>query len=203
MSAVALAQERNTRDLILDAMDGLMARYGFRKTTVDDVAREARVSRRTIYTYFSSKEELGLASIERVVQGAQALMEQELAKPDTAEARLRRMLTARVMARVEAVQEYHVSLDELFEAVRPEYMSRRAYFFERERALIMSALEMGVEEGAFEVRNVQSIASSLLLATNAFLPYSLSVRELGTQATIRARLEAMIDLLMRGLKPAT
>ncbi|HLK16361.1 MAG TPA: helix-turn-helix domain-containing protein [Fimbriimonadaceae bacterium] len=200
---MALAQERNTRDLILDAMDGLMARYGFRKTTVDDVAREARVSRRTIYTYFSSKEELGLASIERVVQGAQALMEQELAKPDTAEARLRRMLTARVMARVEAVQEYHVSLDELFEAVRPEYMSRRAYFFERERALIMSALEMGVEEGAFEVRNVQSIASSLLLATNAFLPYSLSVRELGTQATIRARLEAMIDLLMRGLKPAT
>src|SRR5579871_2177964 len=169
MSAVALAQERNTRDLILDAMDGLMARYGFRKTTVDDVAREARVSSRTIYTYFSSKEELGLASIERVVQGAQALMEQELAKPDTAEARLRRMLTARVMARVEAVQEYHVSLDELFEAVRPEYMSRRAYFFERERALIMSALEMGVEEGAFEVRNVQSIASSLLLATNAFL----------------------------------
>lgn len=202
MLTVALSLEKSTRDLILDAMDGLMARYGFRKTTVDDVAREARVSRRTIYTYFASKEELGLASIERVVLRAQDRMEHELAAPDGAEARLRRMLTVRVMERVEAVQEYHVSLDELFEAVRPEYMARRAHFFDRERALIVAALEIGVSDGVFDVRNVQSVASSLLLATNAFLPYSLSVRELGTQATIRARLEAMLDLLMRGLAPA-
>jgi AcrR family transcriptional regulator len=199
MPDMANSLEKTTRDLILDAMDGLMARYGFRKTTVDDVAREARVSRRTIYLYFSSKEELGLASIERVVLHAQARMEQELAAPDAAEARLRRMLTVRVMERVEAVQEYRVSLDELFESVRPEYMARRAQSFDRERALIVAALEIGVAEGAFDVRNAQSVASSLLHATNAFLPYSLSVRELGTLATIRARLEAMLDLLMRGI----
>ena len=87
MPDMAISLEKTTRDLILDAMDGLMARYGFRKTTVDDVAREARVSRRTIYLYFSSKEELGLASIERVVLHAQARMEQELAAPDAAEGR--------------------------------------------------------------------------------------------------------------------
>ena len=203
MPAVALSLEKTTRDLILDAMDGLMARYGFRKTTVEDVAREARVSRRTIYTYFASKEELGLASFERVVLRALDRMEQELSAPDSADARLRRMLAVRVMERVEAVQEYHVSLDELFEPVRPEYMAQRARFFDRERALIVIALESGVSDGVFHVRNVQSVASSLLLATNAFLPYSLSVRELGTPATIRARLDAVLDLLLRGLAPSS
>ncbi len=196
------APEISTRDAILDAMDSLMARYGFRKTTVDDVAKEARISRRTIYTYFPSKEELGLASIERVVTAVRAGMEKELAAATSAHERLRRMLTTRVMGRVEAVQEYHVSLDELFEAVRPEYMARRAQFFDQERSMIVTVLEEGVAEGCFEVKNTQSVASCLLLATNAFLPYSLSVRELGTPATIRARLDAMLDLLLRGLAPA-
>jgi AcrR family transcriptional regulator len=180
-------------------MDSLMTRYGFRKTTVDDVAKEARLSRRTIYTYFPSKEELGLASIERVVLSVQAQMKHELVGSGDALERLRRMLTVRVMGRVEAVQEYHVSLDELFEAVRPEYMARRALFFDQERALIVEVLDQGASQNSFEFKNAQSLASCLLLATNAFLPYSLSVRELGTPATIRARLDAMLDLLLQGL----
>lgn len=203
MLAVALKVARNTRDLVLDAMDGLMAQYGFRKTTMDDVAQVAHVSRRTIYTYFSSKEELGLASIERVVLRAQERMERELAASDAPRERLRRMLFVRVMERVEAVQGYHLSLDELFEAVRPEYMARRAQFFERECALIAKAIRLGIATRAFESADPDATATSLLFATNAFLPYSLSVRELGTQQTIRARLNAMIDLLLRGLAPAT
>src|SRR5579872_1620042 len=147
----------STRDAILDAMDAMMGRYGFRKTTVDDVAREARVSRRTIYTYFASKEELGLASIERVVTAAHLEMERVLAGHGPANERLRRMLITRVMIRVEAVQEYHVSLDELFEAVRPEYMARRSQFFDQERNMIVTVLEQGVEEGCFDARNAQSL----------------------------------------------
>jgi AcrR family transcriptional regulator len=203
LSMTVAVPETTTRNAILDAMDSLMARYGFRKTTVDDVAREARISRRTIYTYFSSKEELGLASIERVVTGVQREMTVEATAFGPAYERLRHMLTVRVMGRVEAVQEYHVSLDELFEAVRPEYMTRRAQFFDQERAMIVTVLEQGAAEGCFEFKNAQSVASTLLLATNAFLPYSLSVRELGTPATIRARLEAMLDLLLRGLARTT
>ncbi|MHB8636003.1 MAG: TetR/AcrR family transcriptional regulator [Fimbriimonadaceae bacterium] len=192
--------ESSTRDVILDAMDGLMARYGFRKTTVEDVAKAARVSRRTIYTYFASKEELGLASIERVANTAQAHMRQELATTGDIGHRLRQMLTARIMVRVEVVAAYHVSLDELFGAVRSEYLVRRSTFVERERALLVSAIEEGVAKGQFDVRNPQSVASSLLLATDAFLPYGLSIAELGSPTTIRARLDAMIDLLVRGVR---
>ncbi len=59
--------EASTRDAVLDALDTLMARQGFRKTTVDEVAKEARVGRRTVYLHFASKEDLGLSSIDRVV----------------------------------------------------------------------------------------------------------------------------------------
>jgi hypothetical protein len=48
---------------------------------------------------------------------------------------------------------------------------------------------------------VASAASTLMLATNAFLPYSLSVRELGQPELIERRLCLMVDLLLRGLRP--
>lgn len=47
------------RDRILEATFACVARYGLGKTTVEDVAREARVSRATVYRYFpGGKDEL-------------------------------------------------------------------------------------------------------------------------------------------------
>ncbi|MGV3613726.1 MAG: TetR/AcrR family transcriptional regulator [Fimbriimonas sp.] len=188
-----------TRDAILDACDGIMARWGFRKMTMDDLAKEAGVSKRTIYEYFPSKLEVGLSSIGRVVQTARdemAAIGQESAPPAD---RLRRMLERRVMARVLAVQDYHQSLDELFEAVRPAYMARRRETFEIEAGLIADVLRIGRSAGNFRFEDATATAETLLLATNAFLPYSLSVRELGQPDAIQARLRTMVELLVRGL----
>ena len=47
------------RDRILEATFTCVARYGLGKTTVEDVAREARLSRATVYRYFpGGKDEL-------------------------------------------------------------------------------------------------------------------------------------------------
>jgi AcrR family transcriptional regulator len=191
--------QRSTRDLILDATDRLMARYGFRKTTVEDVAREAAVARRTIYTYFASKEELGLASIARVVETAIDNIETISGSSDAPPDKLRAMLIQRVMDRVYAVQDYHHSLDELFQVVRPTYMARRKAFFRRERELIENVLNQGIASNVFHANDPHQTAQSLLLATNAFLPYSLSVRELGRPEEIEARLEGLVDILIRGV----
>jgi AcrR family transcriptional regulator len=188
-----------TRDVILDACDRLMGRYGFRKMTMDDLAREAGISKRTIYVYFRSKEEVGLSSIGRVVAGAHQEMERLAEGAGDPVERLRSMLERRVMARVLAVQDYHQSLDELFEVVRPAYLARRRETFEREAGIIARVLRQGRNAGAFAFDDEEATAVALLLATNAFLPYSLSVRELGRPEEIRPRLATMVELLLRGL----
>lgn len=188
-----------TRDAILDACDRIMARWGFRKMTMDDLAREAGISKRTIYGYFPSKQEVGLSSIGRVVEAARTEMATIAALTTPPADRLRAMLERRVMARVLAVQDYHHSLDELFEAVRPAYMARRRETFDLEADLIARVLEEGRERGHFHFADTAATAESLLLATNAFLPYSLSVRDLGQPDAIQTRLRTMVDLLVRGL----
>ncbi len=178
-----------------------MARYGFRKMTMDDLAKEACVGKRTIYLYFRSKEDVGLSSIGRVVEQVHRELEQIANGSESAAHRLRKMLFRRVMGRIEQVKDYAHSLDELFEVVRPAYMARRAHYFEQEKALLSQVLQEGSKSGASK-ELADSIAESMLLATNAFLPYSLSVRELGTPEAIAQKLNAMIDLLLRGIMPA-
>jgi AcrR family transcriptional regulator len=48
----------SARERIFEAAFACVARYGIAKTTVEDVAREARVSRATVYRYFSGKDDL-------------------------------------------------------------------------------------------------------------------------------------------------
>lgn len=189
--------ERGTRDAILDASDRIMARYGFRKMTMDDLAKEAGVGKRTIYLHFKSKEDVGLSSIGRVVDLVHRRLESLAEAPQKPAERLQAMLIVRVMGRIEKIQDYYHSLDELFEIVRPAYMARRKTYFDREVQLIAGVLaELG---GDFPQAALESEAESLLLATNAFLPYSLSVRELGAPELIRKRLDRMVDLLIRGV----
>lgn len=177
-----------------------MARYGFRKMTMEDIAKEARVGRRTIYLYFKNKEDVALSSIGRVVEHAQVRMRDILDSDSfsTVE-KLHQMLRERVMSRVRAVAEYHESLDEIFEIVRPAYIERRKQYFFIEQDLISQALEAGIEQGVIKVANPMGTAAILLQATNAYLPYSLSVRELGNPDQIEKQLIAMVELLIKGL----
>ena len=47
-----------TKDEIALTFMGLAVRYGFRRTAVEDVARPLRISKKTIYEYFPSKDAL-------------------------------------------------------------------------------------------------------------------------------------------------
>jgi TetR/AcrR family transcriptional regulator, transcriptional repressor for nem operon len=57
-----------TRDQILDAAGRLIHLRGYHNTSLDDVLRESGVGKGNFYYYFKSKEGLGFAIIDRVVQ---------------------------------------------------------------------------------------------------------------------------------------
>ena len=62
---MAVAVELDTRARILDAAFASCERYGIARTTLADVAREARLSRQTLYRYFDSRDALFGAVVHR------------------------------------------------------------------------------------------------------------------------------------------
>ncbi len=56
-----------TREKILVAARKLFSSRGFRSTTVDDIARRAGISKRTVYETFSSKEEIARVVVDEAL----------------------------------------------------------------------------------------------------------------------------------------
>ncbi|MGT2425419.1 TetR/AcrR family transcriptional regulator [Amnibacterium kyonggiense] len=72
------------RESVLEAALTTFARFGFRKTSMDDVAADAHISRPGLYFLFSSKAELFRAATERAVERDLLDAERALAAPDHA-----------------------------------------------------------------------------------------------------------------------
>ena len=60
----------NRRKQLLDAAFAVFLRFGFRKTSMDEVARAAELSRQGLYLHFATKEDLFRATLEHAVDTA-------------------------------------------------------------------------------------------------------------------------------------
>jgi AcrR family transcriptional regulator len=81
-----LDNEDDARERLLDAAEQCFERFGLRRTTIDDVARTAKVSRSTVYRYFDGRGDLIVAAYLRESQAVndkvRALMRQPGTFPD-------------------------------------------------------------------------------------------------------------------------
>jgi TetR/AcrR family transcriptional regulator, transcriptional repressor for nem operon len=59
---------RNAREAILVAATRLMGIHGYRNTSLDDVLRESGVGKGNFYYHFRSKEELGYAILDQLIE---------------------------------------------------------------------------------------------------------------------------------------
>ncbi len=196
---MANALELSPRDAVLDAALRLLPQHGFRKTTLDMLAEESGVPRRSIYVHFPGKEEIFLASIDRVVERVLADLSAIAAERSPAATRLWRMIVARVMSRFDAVRRYHESLDEMLADLRAQYLERRERYFEAEAQLLARVLDDGARTERWAVHDTLATARILVQATNSLLPYSLSRQELGARSAVQERAASLASLLVRGI----
>jgi AcrR family transcriptional regulator len=188
------------RDAILDAAERLLARYGYRKMTMDDLAREAGIGKGTTYLHFPSKQEVVLCSIDRIVDRLLEQLRTIAQSTDAAAVKVRKMLATRVLFRFDSVKAYPQGLDDVLRALRPAYLARRQRYFAAEASVISYVLRAGREAGVFTLDDAPATAHLLLLATNSLLPYSLSRRELGKRKEVEEQVGRIADLLLDGMR---
>jgi AcrR family transcriptional regulator len=73
--------EGDARERLLNAAEVCFERFGLRRTTIDDVAREAKVSRSTVYRYFDGRGDLIVAAYMRESDAVNAKMRALMDRP--------------------------------------------------------------------------------------------------------------------------
>ena len=193
------AQPKNTRDAILDATDLLLARSGYKKMTIDDLAREVGIGKGSVYLHFTSKEEIALSHIDRIIERLKTkLLEIEI-KSSKPAVRLREMLILRVLYRFDSVQHYSQSLNEMLGYLRPKLLERRKRHFEEEANILSVVISEGQETGDFAAGDPSDLGRTLITATNSLLPYSLSAFELGNRKQLEKTAGKVAEMLIRGM----
>lgn len=86
--ALEAGDAASLRERVLDAVEVCFLRHGIRKTTVEDVAREAHLSRMTVYRLFSNRDALFQSVIFRHAERFTVAMTEHLAKFSTGDEQL-------------------------------------------------------------------------------------------------------------------
>jgi AcrR family transcriptional regulator len=70
MASISSTADRTRQERVLSVALEVFGRYGFRKTSMDEVARSADISRQGLYLYFASKEALFRAAVRQELDTA-------------------------------------------------------------------------------------------------------------------------------------
>lgn len=151
-----MAQSK-TRNILVDVARQIFAKNGFENTTMNDIAITSGKGRRTLYTYFSSKEEIYLAVIQTELDRLSQRMEEVARKNISPEEKMVQLFFTHLEAIKETVYRNGNLRAEFFRDVWKVEAVRKT-FDKTEINLFRRVLNEGNDRGVFDVRNVRLMA---------------------------------------------
>ncbi len=141
-----------TRSIFIDVARKLFAEKGMESTTMNDIAAEAKKGRRTLYTYFKSKDDIYYAVIESELFMLAHKLQREMQKNTNPAEKLLNYIYARMDIFHEAVMRNGNLRASFFRNIYVVERSRHRLDI-TEMKLLESILLEGNQAGYFNVKN--------------------------------------------------
>lgn len=149
-----------TRAKLVDVARQLFAKKGVEATTMNDIAVASKKGRRTLYTYFKSKDEIYMAVVESELKMLSDTMDKVAKKPTVPDEKILELITTHLDIIKMAVYRNGTLRADFFRDIwRVEAM--RKYFDNNEIKLFREVLREGKEQGLFDIDNVEITADIL------------------------------------------
>lgn len=186
-----------TREAILGAAEGLFGERGFSRTTLEDVAFAADVSRPLVYRYFGDKKELFALVVRRVFREWNEVLQAEVERRTSGtEESLRRVLIRCLeFARSRTVLRGLLVRDSALVRTQVGDVLDEGRGLLPE--LIQGVLVRGVERG--DVRTDLEVEDLAHVVSEVFVSYTLLILAGANDQVSERRTEAVIETLLRGV----
>ena len=146
-----------TRDKLVDVARQLFAGMGFEKTTMNDIAQASNKGRRTLYTYFKSKDDILWAVIESEMDQLRTILSELVEQDMPADEKLTAFLYTRLNAMKRIVTRNGTIRAEFFRDIWRVEKARKKFNIQ-ETVLLKKILNDGIENGIFEIPDVEATA---------------------------------------------
>ncbi|MDR2847699.1 MAG: TetR/AcrR family transcriptional regulator [Bacteroidales bacterium] len=190
---------KNTKDTLIDVARLLCAKTGVGNTTMNDIALASKKGRRTLYTYFNSKEEIYHAVIESELNLLYESLEEVVDKEMPADKKLLEFIYTRFEALKRLVIRNGTLRASFFRDIWKIETVRKSFDI-REINYIQIILKEGVKEGVFAVEDIDSMASVLHYTFKGLeIPYIQGTLKLFTSTGTTAS-GSMLHFLFDGIR---
>lgn len=149
-----------TRDKLVEVARQLFAKNGVEETTMNDIAMASLKGRRTLYTYFKSKEEIYLAVIESELNLLFKSLEKVVKENISPEIKILKLIKVHLDVIKEAVFRNGTLRAEFFRNIWQVESTRRE-FDKKEIQLICQILQEGKNNEIFDIDNVNMLSEIL------------------------------------------
>ena len=146
-----------TRQKLVDVARQLLAKNGFENTTMNDIAISSGKGRRTLYTYFKSKEEVYYAVIESELERLSDKLDEVAAKKIRPQEKIIELIYTHLSMIKETVVRNGNLRAEFFRNIWMVEKQRKN-FDEDEIELFRKVYSEGKAEGEFDIDNVELVA---------------------------------------------
>ena len=146
-----------TKAKLVDVARQLFAKMGVENTTMNDIALASKKGRRTLYTYFKSKEDIYMAVVESELDMLSDMMKRVAEKNISPDEKMIEMIYTRLDAVKEVVFRNGTLRANFFRDIwRVEKVRKR--FDAKEILLFKDVLREGVEKGVFRIDDIDMTA---------------------------------------------
>ena len=156
-----MSNKEDIRDAIIDIAGGIFSKYGYKKTTMDDIARMVGKGKSSLYYYFKSKEEV----FEAVVDREATILSRELNKVLEKNISPQDKLREYIMVRLQVIE----TLSNIMEVIKNKYLTEiecvyviRKKYDQDEIRMLSQILEEGQQKKIFEIPNTRLAAEGIL-----------------------------------------
>ena len=183
------------RKRIISGAATVFSRYGFKKTTMDEIARELKMGKSSIYYYFKSKEQI----FEAVVLKEANILRNELTTAiksiDSPIGKMQRYISVRMKAFEKLSNYYNAIFDKNLDHY--EFIEKIREKYDREEMAILRLIVYdGIRKKIFAVENSEYTAMAIQTTMKGLeVPLFWKKRE----GDIDHRMKAILDVLFYGI----
>ncbi|HPZ03721.1 MAG TPA: TetR/AcrR family transcriptional regulator [Bacteroidales bacterium] len=189
----------NTKDTIVQVAGNLFAKYGFYKTSMDEVAKVARKAKGSLYYHFRSKEDLFKEVLARELESVKSGLSEVVKEHNGANDRLIFFYLKKRMELLSKAEIYH-------EALKADLNERfsflddvRTQFSLWEKNFFKNIIQKGIEEGVVDPKLNLNMAVEVFFLISKNTEISFFVQNRFEE--FAPHFDDLIEILIKGIRP--
>lgn len=181
-----------TKHLIVDAASKRFSLYGYKKTTMAEIAQDCRMSAANLYRYYRNKQDIGAALARECLNDRYHRLREVVSRPGLPASKRLEEYMLTILRHTHELSNDQPKINELVDEVISGHSDIVEKTKAQEQALLTEILAEGNRNEEFEVDDVIATASTIQTASTMFCTpmfmFMHSLSELETMALNVARL---------------